>query len=83
MFILKSADNQGSEKLKPEVKQLDDEVAALTAAIEAAIEEAIKNGRKPVGGCKDTSRSSQISGGGSTRTPANAGAKAVGWIDDF
>ena len=45
-MILKLPDNQGSRKLETEVKQLHDEVAALTAAIEAAIEQAIKNGHK-------------------------------------
>jgi hypothetical protein len=47
--------------LETEVKQLHDEVAALTAAIEAAIEEAIKNGKKSGDGCNDTPTSRQVS----------------------
>jgi len=69
--------------LESEVKQLHDEVAALTAAIEAAIEEAIKNGQKSSDGCNDTPGSRQFSNKDFTRTRMNTGSRVVGWVDDF
>ena len=53
-----------------EVKQLHDEVAALTAAIEAAIEETIKNGQKSVDSRNHISGSHQVSSKDSARKPA-------------
>jgi len=69
--------------LETEVKQLHDEVAALTAAIEAAIEEAIKNGRKSSDGCNDTPGSRQVSNKDFAHTRMNVGSRVVGWVDDF
>ncbi len=66
-----------------EVKQLHDEVAALTAAIEAAIEEAIKNGKKSGDGCKDTPRSRQVSNKNFAQTRMNVASRVVSRVDDF
>ncbi|MGD2065501.1 MAG: hypothetical protein PVI95_03535 [Dehalococcoidia bacterium] len=66
-----------------EIKQLDDEVAALTAAIEAAIEEAIRNGQKSVDGCNETPRSRQVSNKDFAHTRINVDSRVVGWVDDF
>ena len=77
------ASNQGSRKVKTEIKHLEDEVATLTAAFEAAIEEAMKDGQKSLAGCKDTPKSDQLSGKEFTPTQINSGSRVVGWVDDF
>ncbi len=65
------------------MKQLHDEVAALTAAIEAAIEEAIKNGKKSVDGCNETPRSRQVSNKKFDQTRMNVSSRGAGCVDDF